>query len=98
MARNGQFRWQVYTLTANLHTRQRNNIARNVRARVCSSDLRERKWSTYRHLYDDADAVYAPVVSEIVTIRLRPREGNPWASHDKQRTSQKEGQEERERG
>lgn len=83
---------------AKLVTRRRNNIARNVGAFACSSDLRERQRSTYGHLFDGADAVYAPAVSEIVTIRLRPREGSPWASHDKQRTSQKEEQEERERG
>ena len=65
---------------------------------MCFSDLRERKRDTYGHLFDDADAVYAPAVPEIVTIRLRLRKGSPWASHDKQRTSQKERQEEMEGG
>lgn len=94
---NNQFRWQVHTITANHETRQHNNIARNVHAHVCSSDLGERKRSSYGHLFDDADAVYAPAVPEIVTIRLRPRKGSPWAPHHKQRTSQKEEQKERER-
>lgn len=31
-------------------------------------------------------------------VRLRPRKGSSWASHDKQRTSQKEKQEEGKRG
>ncbi|CAD1476032.1 unnamed protein product, partial [Heterotrigona itama] len=62
------------------------------------SDLRERKRDTYGHLFDDADAVYAAAVPEIVTIRLRLRKGSPWASHDKQRTSQKKRQEEKMEG
>lgn len=65
---------------------------------MCYSDLRERQRGLHGRLFDDADAVHAPAASEIVMARLRPRKGSSWASHDKQRTSQRERQEEGERG
>lgn len=71
---------------------------RTARTRTGESDLRERELDAHRDVFDDGDAVHAPAVFEIVTMRLRPPEESPRASHDEQRTSQNEEPDDRERG